>query len=637
MRVLSKIFAFLALLSFAPVGAAFAEGVKLTAEDVSTWLDGFMPYAIKRGAVAGAVVTVVKDGQVLAEKGYGYADVAKLTPVDPKTTMFRPGSTSKLFTWTAVMQQVEQGKLDLDADINKYLDFTVPPRDGKPITLRNIMTHTAGFEESIKGLILSDPKLATPLGETVKRWTPERIFAPGSTPAYSNYATALAGYIVERVSGEPFATYVNNHIFTPLQMTHSSFEQPLPEAMQPDMAQGYPTTGSPAKPFELIPLAPAGSLSASGDDMTRFMIAHLQNGKYGNVEILKPETAQMMHNTALDVIPHLNRMELGFYEDNINGHRVIGHAGDTVVFHTFLWLYPDDNIGVFVSMNSAGREGSAHPIREALFQAFSDRYLPGDNPTGKVEADKARADAALISGLYQNSRRPQSNFLSVLGLLAPTKVHANADGTISVSGINDLGSEPKHYREIGPMWWQEVNGHGYLSAVVADGKVTRFSVSEISPFMLFEPYPAGSSPGWLRPAALVSIGALLLTVIVWPIAALIRRGRGLEPRYRSYHWIRIADLTSLLLVCCWSGLVLWLVSGGLDKSMHIGGALLALQLATVVVLIGGVLVGLLNIKILWGGVSGWFSKCWSVVQLASLAVLLWTALAYHLISFSQNF
>ena len=169
---------------------------RLTAPDLEAWLDGFMPYALEKNDVAGAVVVVVKDGKVLLEKGYGYADLAKRTPVDPERTLFRPGSVSKLFTWTAVMQLVEQGKIDLDQDVNTYLDFKIPPYQGKPVTMRNIMTHTAGFEEAIRGLIATDPKGIQPLGDTLKHWVPARVYAPGSTSAYSNYATAVAGYIV---------------------------------------------------------------------------------------------------------------------------------------------------------------------------------------------------------------------------------------------------------------------------------------------------------------------------------------------------------------------------------------------------------------------------------------------------------
>src|SRR5438094_2670439 len=146
-----------------------------TKEDVEAWLDGFTPYALQRGDVAGAVVVVVKDGQVLLAKGYGYADVAARKPVDPERTLFRAGSVSKLFTWTAVMQLVEQGKLDLDADVNGYLDFKIPPRNGKPITLRNLMTHTPGFDETIRALIIADPKDLLTLEAGLKHWIPPRV------------------------------------------------------------------------------------------------------------------------------------------------------------------------------------------------------------------------------------------------------------------------------------------------------------------------------------------------------------------------------------------------------------------------------------------------------------------------------
>ncbi|WBY08783.1 serine hydrolase [Sphingomonas sp. 7/4-4] len=262
----------------------------LTKADADAWLDGFMPYALARGDVAGAVVVVVKDGQVVTQRGFGYSDVAKRAPVDPATTLFRPGSTSKLYTWTAVMQQVEAGKLDLDADVNRYLDFKIPPYQGKPITLRNIMTHTAGFEEIIKGLLTFDKPVPS-LGDVLKHRIPERIYAPGTTPAYSNYATALAGYIVERVSGMPFDDYIERNIFGRLGMQYASFRQPLPARLKPYMSQGYELGSGPAKGYELIGMAPAGASAISGGDMAKFMIAHLANGG----PLLKPETAKLMH------------------------------------------------------------------------------------------------------------------------------------------------------------------------------------------------------------------------------------------------------------------------------------------------------------------------------------------------------
>ena len=225
-----------------PAAAATAPPVAdsvpgLTKTDVDAWLDGYMPYALATGDIAGAVVAVVKDGQIVTSRGYGYADVDARKPVDPKLTLFRPGSVSKLFTWTAVMQQVEQGKIDLDGDVNKYLDFQIPARDGKPLTMRQIMQHVGGFEEQGKEIMTYGPN-PPKFDDLLKRWTPERVFEPGTTPAYSNYATSLAGYIVQRVSGESFDDHLDKHLFAPLDMKHSTFRQPLPAALAPLMSKG---------------------------------------------------------------------------------------------------------------------------------------------------------------------------------------------------------------------------------------------------------------------------------------------------------------------------------------------------------------------------------------------------------------
>ena len=211
---------------------------KLTAADVEAFLDGIMPQQLATNDIAGATISVVKDGKILFAKGYGYSDVANKTPVDPDKTLFRPGSVSKLFTWTAVMQFVEQGKLDLNKDVNEYLDFKIPEAFGKPITLKDILTHTPGFEEQLKDLFTFNQQSPN-LGEYVKTHIPRRIFPPGKVPAYSNYGTAIAGYIVERVSGQPFNEYIEEHIFKPLEMNNSTFRQPLPENLAPQMSKGY--------------------------------------------------------------------------------------------------------------------------------------------------------------------------------------------------------------------------------------------------------------------------------------------------------------------------------------------------------------------------------------------------------------
>ena len=378
----------------------------LTKQDLDAWLDGYFPYAISSGDIAGVVVVVVKDGQVLTERGFGLADVKTRRPIDPKTTLFRPGSVSKLFTWTAVMQQVEAGKIDLDADVNRYLDFKIPPYHGQPVTMRDLMTHTAGFAETIKHLFPGKAADVTPLGKLMSEWTPHRIFPPGEVPAYSNYGAALAGYIVQRVSGEPFDQYIARHIFQPLGMEHSSFSQPLQPALLANMSSGYARASQPAHSYEFVGPAPAGSLAATADDMTHFMVAQLNNGQYGSVRILQDATARQMHAPQAQHTPPLNGMALGFYHEDRNGHVIVGHAGDTDVFHSDLHLLLNDNVGIFLSFNSAGKDGAAHIVRSAFLPQFMDRYYPAA-AASLPTLTTARADAAKMQGTYWSQPPPR--------------------------------------------------------------------------------------------------------------------------------------------------------------------------------------------------------------------------------------
>jgi CubicO group peptidase (beta-lactamase class C family) len=617
---------------------------RLTAPDLEAWLDGFMPYALEKNDVAGAVVVVVKDGKVLLEKGYGYSDLAKHAPVDPRSTLFRPGSVSKLFTWTAVMQLVEQGKIDLDKDVNTYLDFTIPPYQGKPVTMRNIMTHTAGFEEAIRGLIATDPKGIQPLGDTLKHWVPQRVYAPGTTSAYSNYATAVAGYIVQRISGEPFDQYVANHIFLPLGMRHSSFSQPLPAALQPLVSKGYKqaSDGIP-KPYEYINLAPAGSLAATADDMAHFMIAHLQNGAYDGNRILRDETAVQMHTSATNTIQPLNRIMLGFYESSINGHRAIAHGGDTEWFHSDLQLFPDDNVGFFVSTNSAGKDGAARDIRAGLFDGFTKRYLPGPGPVGAgVDAATAKLHAQQIAGYYDVSRAAISNFMSLVYLLGEVKVVANPDGTISVPMLAGYSGAPKKWREISPYVWQDTTSNDRLAAEVVDGKVTRFSAEPIAAIEIFQRAAWWTTTPVLLPAFFGALLALLLTVVAWPVSALVRRHYGVRyplsgTEASAHRRVRIASLAVLVTMSAMFGGVLLMMSD-LDfmtpkqDALIVAGRVLAL-----LVLPLGALVAVWNATVVLRGRRSWAAKAWSVVLALSCLVVLWVGYAYHVMGWTANY
>lgn len=295
---------------------------------LEAWLDSLVPPALRKGDIAGMVVSVVKDGELLLEKGYGYAEVTGKTPMDPQATVLRVASISKSFTATAVMQLVEQGALDLDRDVNAYLDFEIPPAFGKPITLRHLLTHTAGFEET--SYKRHSPPIT--LRENLLR-IPERIYPPGTIPAYSNYGVNLAGYIVERVSGMSIAEYIERHILEPLGMRRSTFHMTIPEGLRSFVASNYPLASTAPYPptllTELSPVEfPAAGLASTAHDMARFMTAHLQEGRYEDVRLLRPETAQLMHAPAFVAIPGVQPIALGLFRSDYGGHRVIGRHGN---------------------------------------------------------------------------------------------------------------------------------------------------------------------------------------------------------------------------------------------------------------------------------------------------------------------
>jgi CubicO group peptidase (beta-lactamase class C family) len=634
--------AFAAAPEEAPAAAAAAPVAQpLTAADANSWLDGYLPNALRTSDIAGAVVVIVKDGEVLTERGYGFADVAVKKPVDPKLTLFRPGSVSKLFTWTAVMQLVEQGKIDLDADVNQYLDFRIPPREGQPITMRNLMQHTAGFEEQAKGVISENPQ-APGFEALLKAWIPQRVFAPGTTPAYSNYGASLAGYIVQRVSGESFDTYVEKHIFEPLDMKYSSFRQPLPPELAPLMSRGYRTSSGEAQPFEIVGPAPAGSLSSPAEDMAHFMIAHLLDGEYHGRRILAVATAEMMHNTPLTLLPPLNRMELGFFETNINGREVIGHLGDTQYFHTALHLFLKENAGFYVSFNSLGKEGAAHNLRGALFEDFADRYFPAPRPQSRVDDATAAAHAALLRGTWANSRGSQSNFLAAASFIEQVRIGVDRKGALQIPDIKGRNGEPRHWVEIAPYVWLDADGHDRLAAKVVDGKPVRWSFDLLSPFMVFDRVPWYANSAWLMPLLTASVVGLLLTALLWPVTALVRRRYQaplrLDPAsLRAYRWSKIGAILIL------AALALWALNLGLmlKNNNNLDGRLDALvwldEIFGTPAIIGGALLMLWNLQTVWQGERRWAARAWSVVLTLSAVTVLWVAVVCRLIGFGTNY
>ncbi len=606
----------------------------LTKADVDDWLDGYMPYAIRKADIVGAVVTIVKDGEILTSRGFGYSDLESKTPVDGYGTMFRPGSISKLFTWISVMQLVEQGKIDLDEDINTYLDFKIPDAFGEPITMRNLMTHTPGFQERLKNLIIGDPELNMSLEEFLKASPPpSRIFPPGVTPAYSNYGTALAGYIVQRLSGETFDAYVERHIFEPLGMERATFRQPLPAEFEPFMSNGYKSASDgEAQYYEIIPMAPAGSLAASGESMGRFMIGLLKQ----DTALMKPETWREMYETIYQLSPPLNAMALGFWQLDKGDLRIRGHGGDTEFFHSDLNVLIDKNVGVYVSVNSAG-EGSG-VLRFALTTDFVLRYFPEAAAPVGPRLETAKEHGALVVGEYESSRTVATNFAAIMRILGQEKIAMDENGDL----LLPLFGVETRWREVEPYVWRNTNGLERLTAVLKDdGSLDYVTFEPVSPIIHLSRAPWYRSLSLMTPLLAGAIGALFVTLVLWPVRAVVRGRYGKSfaltgQDAMAHRVVRLGVVFVFAFLLAWVMAFQTLFTNLTGLGPGFDTQLRATQF-TQILLYAGFAIAVWNLVVVWRGAQSWFAKLWSLVLLASIGIVIWFAAANGLLSLEMSY
>jgi len=540
-----------------PIAPATA-GHRLERADLEAFFDGIIPLQLERSDIAGSTVLVMKDGQVLLQKGYGYSDWEKKKPVDPETTIFRLASISKLFTWVSVMQLAEQGKLNIDTDVNQYLDFQIAPAFGKPITLRNLMTHTGGFEEEIRDLIMVNPKNPPSLRDFLIQNQPRRMYPPGQVSAYSNYGVGLAGYIVERTSREPFENYVEDHIFQPLGMAHSSFRQPLAPALVPFLSDGYrSSTEKPAIGFEIINPAPAGALSTAAPDMGRFAQALLNGGELEGHQILKPETLAEMWTRQFAASDHLPAMCMGFYQLWRNNLDFIGHEGDLIAFHSLFFLEPHQKLVLFVSYNSVGSESKA---RDEILRSFADRYYPVTSTPELAKAPAADLDSMV--GAYQSTRRADSTKMKIAELIGDLSVSADHKaGVLRVNNFEDLRGHEQKWQLGKDGLWHEQDGQDLLYGIRdSQGHVIRLAFD--FPGQQLERLPWYEDHRFVFPFGGTSVLVLLLVVL----AVLLRFFRSLllphrplwqaqpgtlrltfAPRAAAFLWVMLVAYMSTLL------------------------------------------------------------------------------------------
>ena len=390
------------------------------ANDYESFADGVFKTLMAEKHIAGATFSMIKNGEILIKKGYGFANIDQGIKVNPETTLFRIGSTSKLFVWIGVMQMVEQGKLDLDRDINDYLTaFKIPEKFDKPITLRSLMTHTPGFEYKLYQLFVVDENLMKPLEEVLKDQLPKRVRPPFQQASYSNHGAGIAQYLVELASGMPFVDYAERYIFDPLGMQNTTIRQPLPARLAPDMSIGYAYKDGKfiEKPFEFIPLQSAGSASTTASDMARFMTALLNNTCLDGQCLLDSATFAKMIEPAFYHAEGVNPALLGFMDVSANGRRMFGHGGNTFLFHSMMVIIPEENTGIFYSFNS---EGGAVPSSKAI-EYLGKYFFPDKRPLfGTIELDDDYLKD--FTGTYRINRYAHTEFFKVLTMAMPAKI-----------------------------------------------------------------------------------------------------------------------------------------------------------------------------------------------------------------------
>jgi CubicO group peptidase (beta-lactamase class C family) len=569
------------------------------------------------------------------------ADVASGTPVDPSATLFRPGSISKSFAATAVMQLVEAGQLELDRDVNEYLDFPIPATFATPITLRHLMTHTAGFQDVYKNVLLASAEDTPTLERYVKDALPPRVFEPGSMVAYSNYGVTLAGYIVQRVSGQPYEAYMAKHIFAPLGMDRSTFLQPVPATMSSTGPQGYVSASMPAASFEYLGTIPSGALSSTGADMAKFMLAHLGGGRLGSAQILQPQTVAQMHEPGFRPVPSLPALSLGFYGEDRNGERIIGHAGDLISFHADMHLLLDANVGIFFAMNSMGKDVASTAVRTALFRGFVDRYFPAAASVEEATLASAVEHGKRIEGLYEPSRRA-AGVVELGSLFSQAKVTVASDGILTHSAIKGFNGEPKRWREVAPFRWRELHGNAQLVAVVDDAGVQFLSTDDLPPVAVWQPVPGLYQAGWNVPLLGATIAVLAMTLIAWPAGALLRRYYRVQPaiaagRARLRTLVRVVVLVNLLLLIGW---VVFLLLSASDLALLADasdGFIRLLQVLGIASVLGLIpILRNLMMSLREPGRSIWSRLANAIVAVACVATA-WFTLAFGLLQVSLKY
>ncbi len=511
------------ILIFSPIIQLQETDTSFTPPDslvLEAFMDGMIESKLLDKNITGASVSVVHDGEFLLKKGYGYSDFANRVPVSPDSTLFRIGSVSKIFTWMAVMQHVEQGEINLDADINEYLEpFQVQNRYRDPVTMRSLLSHTPGFEDRLLQLFVREPADMIPLEQTLREQMPQRVRPPLQHASYSNHGTGLAEYIIEQLSGQSFEEYAAEHFFNPLQMQFSTFRQPLPDWLSDQLSNGYAMEDGRLveKDFEYVPMPGVGGASSTASDMGNLMIALLDESCFDEHCLMQAETFETMKEPVLYHADGVNPALHGFMDMSMNGVRIVGHGGDTFWFHTLMAIYPHHDLGLFITFNS---EGGAGTYIDALVQ-FTNRFFPDTRPLADtIELEEGYLQR--FAGQYKVNRHPRSDITKLISIMNTAEVSVRDDKLrLDLPGI--YGQDVTHWVPIDSTRFRAENNNQIIVFDQNDSGRVEHLYLGILPIIAFEKLGGFWSPSLHLGIFLLTVFISLYMLLYWPWLYIVRR------------------------------------------------------------------------------------------------------------------
>lgn len=594
---------------------ALAAGPR-TPEEIASFVQ---PLSVewKEAGVPGAVLVVVRDGQVLFRQGFGAADPDKRLPVDPERTVFRSGAGFPTLVGIAVLQLAEEGRLDFQTDVNRYLKrFQVPATYPEPVTLHHLMTHTAGLDETFVAISTLREEERPSLGDYLAEHLPPRIRPPGGVRTHSPFGYAVAGHIVEEISGMSFPEYAEQRILRPLGMTRSSFVG-RPDLLA-DLAPTFrPVPGALVRaPIDHSIVEP--DLYTTAADMSQLVLFLLGQHPAGGQVLREEESFRRLHRQQFAHHPQLPGPSYGQFEAILNGKVGSTQSGSRSGHSSELFFLPEEGLGLFLAVDV-----SWFLLLEDFNQRFMDHFYPATPAEPQGRAPDGRI--ADYVGLYRHNRYPRRSidrWISIVsGYIRELEVGRNEKGEMTLQGAPYVELEPEVFQRRGP--------GPFLVASATDKAVFRRN-GDGSVSHLFVGSAALEKIPWYESAAFVrrlSLGFFILfasAVLLLPLGALLgrrrRRGTPLPPRARTA-WMT-AWLVSALGAAFLGGLVLILGLRSPERLAYgVPGSLRGLL---VLPLLGTVLTAALLVFL----VTAWRERYWGTAGRLYFTLVALVALAF---------